>query len=58
MLDRDPLLGEDPASASTVRFAADGKEVDAESLANHEKALAYQRKHPGTDYLTAVRAVS
>lgn len=51
-------LGGDPGDAAGVRFAADGKAVDAASLCIHEKALAHQRKHPGTDYLAAVRAVS
>jgi hypothetical protein len=41
----------------TVSFASDGKPVDADQLARHEKALAYQRQHPGTAYLDAVRAV-
>lgn len=50
-------LGKDPA-ATPVQFAADGKAVDADGLARHEKALAYQRAHPGTEYLAAVAAVS
>jgi len=41
-----------------VEFAApQGYSVDAESLATHNKALAYQAQHK-TDYLTAVKAVS
>lgn len=51
-------LGKDPATATPVQFAADGKAVDAEGLALREKALAYQRTHPGTAFLDAVRAVS
>ncbi|WP_444460337.1 hypothetical protein [Rhodobacter capsulatus] len=51
-------LGKDPATATPVQFAADGKAVDAEALARHEKALAYMRAHPGTEYLAAVSAVS
>ncbi|MFB2531022.1 hypothetical protein ACEYYA_02530 [Paracoccus sp. p3-h83] len=39
-------------------FAADGKAVDPDSLVTHHKALDYQRLHPGTDYMAAVRAVS
>ncbi|PZO64595.1 MAG: hypothetical protein DI498_10940 [Paracoccus denitrificans] len=39
-------------------FAADGKAVDPDGLARHQKALDYQRQHPGTDYMVAVRAVS
>ena len=51
-------LGKDPDAASTAQFSADGKAVDPESLARRDKALAYQRTHPGTDFLDAVRAVS
>jgi len=41
-----------------VEFAApQGYSVDAESLATHNKALAYQAQHK-TDYLAAVKAVS
>lgn len=39
-------------------FAADGRAVDAGSLVTHQKALEYQRHHPGTEYMDAVRAVS
>lgn len=51
-------LGADPAGGKPAAFAADGKSVDAAGLATHQKALEYQRAHPGTDYLAAVRAVS
>lgn len=51
-------LGDDPGDAKPAQFAADGKQVDPEALARHNKALAYQRAHPGTDYLAAVQAVS
>lgn len=51
-------LGEDPAAGGAASFAADGKAVDAAGLATHAKALAYQRAHPGTEYLAAVRAVA
>ncbi len=53
-------LGEDPngSQGKTASFAADGKPVDAASLATHQKALAYQRKNPGTAYMDAVAAVS
>ncbi|PTV94027.1 hypothetical protein C8J27_11078 [Rhodobacter aestuarii] len=51
-------LGADPDAAKPASFAADGKAVDAAALATHQKALAYQRANPGTDYLTAVRTVS
>lgn len=51
--DTDP--GADGASAE---FAApQGAHVDADRLALHRKALDYQTAHPGTEYLTAVRAV-
>lgn len=50
-----PPSGHDGAAAS---FASDGKQVDADQLTRHEKALAYQRQHPGTAYLDAVRAVA
>ena len=39
-------------------FAADGMAVDSEGLATHQKAQEYQRQHPGTEYMAAVRAVS
>ncbi len=52
-------LGDDPTgSAKAASFAADGKPVDATALAIHNKALAYQRAHPGTEFMDAVRAVS
>ena len=41
-----------------ANFAADGRAVDADSLAIHQKALEYQRHHPGTEYMAAVHAVS
>ena len=44
--------------AETASFAADGKEVDPAGLETHRKALDYQRAHPGTDYIAAVKAVS
>lgn len=41
-----------------VSFAApQGFTVDGDRLALHEKALAYQASHPGTDYSAAVAAV-
>ncbi|MCA1492710.1 hypothetical protein I6F11_17455 [Ensifer sp. NBAIM29] len=45
-------------NAERVSFASDGKQVDPDQLARHEKALAYQRQHPGTPYLDAIHAVS
>lgn len=47
-----------PNAGGAASFASDGKEVDAEGLARHNKALDYQRAHPGTAYLDAVRAIS
>lgn len=44
--------------ARAAAFAADGQAVDPAGLALHNKALAYQRAHPGTDYIDAVHAVS
>ena len=35
-----------------------GVQVDPVQMELHGKALAYQREHAGTDYLTAVLAVS
>ena len=50
--------GSDPDVGRSIEFAApDGRAVDAEGLATHSRALAYQRAHPGTEYLDAVRAV-
>lgn len=51
-------LGDAPGGAKSAAFAADGKAVDAAGLAVHQKALDYQRAHPGTAYLDAVQAVS
>ncbi len=44
---------------ATAEFAAaPGFTVDAAGLEQHNKALAYQSKNPGMDYMTAVKAVS
>lgn len=51
-------LGEQAGTAETARFASDGRAIDPAGLATHHKALDYQRAHPGTAYLDAVRAVS
>lgn len=51
-------MGDAPGDASGVAFAdPDGLGVDADDLATHQKALAYQRAHPGMAYLDAVSAV-
>lgn len=48
----------DPPDAAVASFAApDNRAVDPDRLALHAKALAWQRRHPGVDYLAAVRAV-
>ena len=49
--------GRAPDEAGGASFAADGKPVDPEGLALDAKAQAYQREHPETSYLDAVRAV-
>lgn len=54
----ETVLGDDPAAGKAASFASDGKAVDAAGLATHNKALEYQRAHPGTDYIDAVKAVS
>lgn len=52
-------LGDGPENGSgRASFASDGKAVDPERLATHEKAMAYQKQNPGTAYIDAVRAVS
>lgn len=52
-------LGPDPDDGGgAASFAADGRQVDAAGLELHAKAEAYQRAHPGTAYLDAVRALS
>ncbi|MDP1696492.1 MAG: hypothetical protein Q8L45_01685 [Xanthomonadaceae bacterium] len=46
------------ADGQTVNFSAPANvHVDPDRLALHSKAIAYQTAHPGTDYLTAARAV-
>jgi len=46
--------------AKTVEFAAAQGygAVDAEGLETHSRALMYQKSHPETDYLSAVKAVT
>lgn len=50
----DPGAGDHGA----VSFASDGKTVDPVGMELHAKAVGYQKQHPGTAYLDAVRAVS
>lgn len=50
--------GGDAGGGRQAAFASDGKPVDPAGLETHRKALDYQRLHPKTDYLDAVRAVS
>ena len=54
-LDRAAASG--PAPAAAFRAPA-GFDSDADSLALHVRAAAWQAQHPNTDYLAAVRAVS
>lgn len=49
----DERAGDTPSFAAPEGRAA----VDTDRLAIHGKALAWQRQHPGTSYLDAVRAV-
>lgn len=43
------------AATGTVSFAAPaGATVSPEGLALHQRVIAYQRAHPGTDYVTAL----
>lgn len=49
---------EDSASAGPAFAAPAGFTVDAASLDLHNRAVAYQKAHPDTDYLAAVSAVS
>lgn len=47
------------AAGSTVDFAAPpGSEVDPEQLALYGAAVQYQKDHPGTDIVTAAKAVA
>lgn len=49
---------EGSAAAAPAAFSAPaGEVVDPTALALHHKALAYQQSHPGTPYLTAVKAI-
>lgn len=52
------VSGQGKPGRATVEFASpDGSTVDPEGLRVHAAAEEYQRKHPGTAYLDAVRAV-
>lgn len=51
-------IGDEGSEARTAAFAADGKAVDPAGLEKHNKAQAFMRANPGTDYTAAVRAVS
>ena len=50
-------LGDDNPGTAPAFAAPDGRSVDSDGLETHAKALAWQKQHPGTDYLDAVRAV-
>ena len=45
------------ADATPAFAAPDGMAVDSAGLALHGKAVAFQKQHPGTEYLAAVAAV-
>ncbi|MCC6195710.1 MAG: peptidase [Burkholderiales bacterium] len=48
-----------PTAPTAADFAGPaGVAIDSEGLDLHQRALAYQRANAGTDYITAVRAVS
>ncbi|WP_299165807.1 hypothetical protein [uncultured Tateyamaria sp.] len=47
-----------PGVQGEVAFSSDGADVDPGQLEQHAAALAYQKQHPGIDYLAAVKAVS
>lgn len=50
--------GHSNATAAPANFAApEGASVDARRMELHALALAYQREHPGTDYMAAAKAV-
>lgn len=50
--------GHEDETTTSVSFAAPpGYTVDAAGLETHNRALAYQAKNPGIDYMTAVKAV-
>lgn len=65
LLEQTPKLVEfselakpETSNAETAAFAApDGFSVDPTGAQLHAKALDYQRTHPGTDYMAAVKAV-
>ena len=53
------IAGGASGDAPTVDFAAPaGYTVDGDALEVHAKAIAYQAANAGTDYITAVKAVS
>jgi hypothetical protein len=53
------FAGDAADEASSVSFAAPpGFTVDAANLELHNKALAYQQKNPGMEYMTAVKVCS
>lgn len=49
---------QDNGTTQTADFAApEGTTVDARRMELHSQAVAYQRAHPGTDYMAAIKAV-
>lgn len=58
VVDFSDFGGEHDKPGRVAEFAApEGSAIDADNLRTHHAAEAYQRKHPGTAYLDAVRAV-
>jgi signal peptide peptidase SppA len=55
--DSDEDVSADAAAQGTTRLGPDGRLIDMKSAAVDRKAKAYQAKHPGTDYIAAVKAV-
>jgi len=51
-------IEEEPAAAKTGMRVPEGFQVDATAAKLDTDAKAYMAKHPGTDYLAAVKAVS
>lgn len=50
--------GAEKGASTTVDFQAPpGSDVDADAAELHNKALAWQRQNPGTEYIAAYRAV-
>lgn len=53
----EAILGSEVPSTSPAFSAPDGMAVDTAGLETHQKAVAFQAQHPGTQYIAAVQAV-